>query len=77
MTTAMLVGLISTVACLVLVWPAMRRAGPTALPALLFWAAAIGAVTLLVLLAEQWGIDPRAPSRLPLPEPPQRGGVAA
>jgi hypothetical protein len=68
MTTGMIVALVSTLACLVLVWPAVRRAGPTALPALLFWGLAITAVALLVLLAEDWFAPQLAP-----PPSPQRG----
>jgi uncharacterized membrane protein len=70
MTTGMIFGLVASIACLVLAWPAVRRAGPTALPALLFWAAAITALTLGVLLVEQW----MAPA--PMPPLPQRGVAA-
>jgi hypothetical protein len=77
MTTAIIVGLVSILGALVLVWPAVRRAGPAAWPALLFWAAAIAAVALAAVLYQRWTAPPE-PLFQPAPSPrqfPQRGVV--
>jgi hypothetical protein len=71
MDIGILVGLIMALGALVLVWPAVRRAGPMAWPALLFWALLIAAVTAGVMLVERWN----APPSQPLPPPSQRGTV--
>ena len=42
MDIGLVTGIVVSLACLVLVWPAVRRAGSGAVPMLLFWAAAIG-----------------------------------
>jgi hypothetical protein len=73
MDAGLIVGIISAVAVLVLLWPAVQRAGPTALPALLFWALAIAAVTALVMLVQQWTLP--APPPVAPPLAPQRGTV--
>jgi uncharacterized protein with PQ loop repeat len=69
MDIGLVTGIVVSLACLVLVWPAVRRAGSGAVPMLLFWAAAIAAVTFLVLLAQRW----QAPSAPHAPPPVQRG----
>ncbi len=64
MDVGLLAGLVAGAAMLVLVWPAVRRAGAGALPVLLFWVLAIAAVTLLALLVERWQASsaPHAPA---------------
>lgn len=71
MDIGLVTGIVASLACLVLVWPAVRRAGSGAVPMLLFWAAAIAAVTFLVLLAQRWQAPP-----LPHAPPPVQRGVA-
>lgn len=75
MDAGLIVGVISALGAMLLVWPAVQRRGAGALPALLFWALAIAAVTGLVMLVQHWSM-PASPLAPPaMPTPPQRGTV--
>ncbi len=69
----MIVGVISALGAMLLLWPAVQRKGAGALPALLFWALAIAAVTGVVMLVQQWNMpaSPLVPPSMPIA--PQRG----
>ena len=75
MDAGLIVGVISALGAMLLLWPAVERKGAGALPALLFWALAIAAVTGLVMLVQHWSM-PASPLVPPaMPTPPQRGTV--
>lgn len=83
MDAAIIVGVIWALGAALLLWPGVRRAGGSALGALLFWALAIAALTWVVMLVQHWSMPdaPPGPPRAPPPAPPsaptlpQRGTV--